>query len=66
MKVKALEGDTVDLLCFRHYGATQGVTEKVLAANPGLSNRVFLTPGQMVEMPEQVPEKRRESVQLWD
>ncbi|ECS0629983.1 tail protein X [Salmonella enterica] len=66
MKVKALEGDTVDLLCFRHYGSTQGVTEKVLAANPGLSNRVFLTPGQMVEMPEQVPEKRRESVQLWD
>ncbi|EIJ4777885.1 tail protein X [Salmonella enterica] len=66
MKVKALEGDTVDLLCFRHYGSTQGVTEKVFAANPGLSNRVFLTPGQMVEMPEQVPEKRRESVQLWD
>ncbi|EKM4226254.1 tail protein X [Salmonella enterica] len=66
MKVKALEGDTVDLLCFRHCGATQGVTEKVLAANPGLSDRVFLTPGQVVEMPEQVTEKRRESVQLWD
>lgn len=66
MKVKALEGDTVDLLCFRYYGATQGVTEKVLAANPGLSDLVFLTPGQVVEMPEQVTEKRRESVQLWD
>ncbi|EJA5049466.1 tail protein X, partial [Salmonella enterica] len=26
MKVKALQGDTVDLLCFRHYGTTQGVT----------------------------------------
>ncbi|EEI9000497.1 phage tail protein, partial [Salmonella enterica] len=25
MKVKALQGDTVDLLCFRHYGTTQGV-----------------------------------------
>ncbi|EBN5996973.1 phage tail protein, partial [Salmonella enterica subsp. enterica serovar Oranienburg] len=22
MKVKALQGDTVDLLCFRHYGTT--------------------------------------------
>lgn len=33
MKVKALQGDTVDLLCQRHYGTTQGVTEKVLAAN---------------------------------
>ena len=26
MKVKALQGDTVDLLCQRHYGITQGVT----------------------------------------
>ncbi|EEC7689704.1 tail protein X, partial [Escherichia coli] len=25
MKVKALEGDTVDSLCFRYYGTTQGV-----------------------------------------
>ncbi|HDS0509582.1 TPA: tail protein X, partial [Escherichia coli] len=22
MKVRALQGDTVDLLCFRHYGTT--------------------------------------------
>ncbi|EHQ6214578.1 tail protein X, partial [Escherichia coli] len=26
MKVMALDGDTVDLLCQRHYGTTQGVT----------------------------------------
>ncbi|EHW5490179.1 tail protein X, partial [Escherichia coli] len=24
MKVKALEGDTVDSLCFRYYGTTRG------------------------------------------
>ncbi|HFU8467441.1 tail protein X, partial [Escherichia coli] len=35
MKVRALQGDTVDLLCFRHYGTTQGVTAQVLDANPG-------------------------------
>ncbi|WP_425306625.1 tail protein X, partial [Escherichia coli] len=29
MKVRALQGDTVDLLCFRHYGTTQGVTAQV-------------------------------------
>ncbi|EIP8249617.1 TPA: tail protein X, partial [Escherichia coli] len=52
MKVKALEGDTVDSLCFRHYGTTQGVTEKVLDANPGLCQQVFLDAGQEVEMPE--------------
>ncbi|MBE4630368.1 tail protein X, partial [Escherichia coli] len=52
MKVKVLEGDTVDSLCFRYYGTTQGVTEKVLDANPGLCQQVFLDAGQEVEMPE--------------
>lgn len=56
MKVRAIQGDTVDLLCFRHYGRTQGVTEKVLEANPGLCRQVFLEAGQEVEMPE--PEKK--------
>ncbi len=64
MKVKALEGDTVDSLCFRNYGTTQGVTEKVLDANPGLCQQVFLDAGQEVEMPE--PEKKkREMIQFW-
>lgn len=66
MKVKALDGDTVDLLCNRHYGTTQGVTEQVLAANPGLSRHLFLKPGQEVELPERIREKQRETVQLWD
>ncbi|EFQ3862491.1 phage tail protein, partial [Escherichia coli] len=49
MKVMALDGDTVDLLCQRHYGTTQGVTEAVLAANPGISAVMFLHAGQEVE-----------------
>ncbi|MGM7571152.1 tail protein X, partial [Klebsiella pneumoniae] len=28
MKVRAYQGDTVDALCWRHYGRTQGVTEQ--------------------------------------
>lgn len=44
MKVKALEGDTVDSLCFRYYGTTQGVTEKGAGCQPrtlsaGISGR---------------------------
>lgn len=62
MKVKALEGDTVDSLCFRYYGTTQGVTEKVLDANPGLCQQVFLDAGQEVEMPE--PEKKKREMIL--
>jgi phage tail protein X len=52
MKVQALQGDTVDLLCQRHYGTTQGVTEIVLAANKALAGQIFLDAGQVVELPE--------------
>ncbi|EJE4748459.1 tail protein [Escherichia coli O91:H14 str. 06-3691] len=62
MKVMALDGDTVDLLCQRHYGTTQGVTEAVLAANPGISAVMFLHAGQEVELQGQT---RREMIQLW-
>ena len=62
MKVKALEGDTVDSLSVSgYYGTTQGVTEKVLDANPRtLSAGNFWTPGQEVEMPEAGEEETRE------
>ena len=65
MKVMALDGDTVDLLCQRHYGTTQGVTEAVLAANPGISAVMFLHAGQEVELPELQGQTRRELIQLW-
>lgn len=66
MRVKALQGDTVDLLCWRHYGTTQSVTENVLSANPGLSQQVYLNAGQEVELPELSPPNQRNTVQLWD
>jgi phage tail protein X len=31
------QGETVDLVCWRHYGRTREVTESVLAANPGVA-----------------------------
>ena len=62
MKVKALD-DTVDSLCFR-YWHDAGVTEKVLDANPGLCQQVFLDAGQDVEMPSR-RRKKREMIQLW-
>lgn len=65
MKVKALQGDTVDLLCKRHYGITQGVTETVIAANHSLAGKLFLDAGQEVEMPEISTTTTRETVQLW-
>ncbi|HGP3983924.1 TPA: tail protein X [Klebsiella pneumoniae] len=66
MKVKALQGDTVDLLCLRYYGTTQGVTEAVLAANKGIADQLFLTAGQVVELPEINTAATKETVQLWN
>lgn len=66
MYVKALQGDTLDQLCWRHYGTTQGVTEMVLSANPGLSKQIYLNAGQEVELPELPPPPQRATVQIWD
>lgn len=55
MKVIALQGDTLDQLCHRHYGKTKGVTEEVLTANPGLSGQVFLTQGRWLKCQTLIP-----------
>lgn len=68
MKVIAHQGDTVDAVCWRHYGRTAGVTEQVFAANPGLADFGPLIPhGTAIELPDitlQPPPRRM--VQLWD
>lgn len=60
-----MQGDTLDLLCHRYYGTTQGVTETVLAANPGIAEQIFLDAGQVVELPEVSESAQQETVQLW-
>ncbi|KGT95261.1 tail protein X [Erwinia typographi] len=67
MKVRALQYDTVDALCWRHYGRTQGVTEQVLQANPGLAGYGPVLPhGLEVELPDVAPAVTSQTVQLWD
>jgi len=67
MKVFAHQYDTVDALCWRHYGRTLGMTEIVLAANPGLADLgPFLPHGTAVELPDSVPVATAQTVQLWD
>ena len=66
--VRAQQHDTVDALCWRHYGRTAGVTEAVLEANPGLADHGPLLPqGLVVYMPEaQASAPQRQMVNLWD
>jgi phage tail protein X len=66
--VRAYQHDTVDALCWRHYGRTAGVTEEVLKANPGLADHGPTLPqGLAVTMPDAksaAPE--RQMLNLWD
>ncbi|OEY67469.1 tail protein X [Marinobacter sp. X15-166B] len=66
-ETRALQGDTVDLICYRHYGYTDGVTEVVLEANPGLAKHGPVLPmGTRVHLPEVAAQPTKTSVQLWD
>ena len=64
------DGDMVDLICFRQTGRTAGVTEAVLAANPGLAARGPVLPaGVAIVLPDfGTPEDKpveKETVRLW-
>ncbi|MFV3316456.1 tail protein X [Pseudomonas sp. NY15374] len=60
--------DTVDALCWRHYGRTAGVVEAVLDANPGLADHGAVLPaGLLITLPElQTAAPERPMVNLWD
>lgn len=65
--MRALQGDTVDAICWRQYGRTAGVTEAVLEANPGLADLGAQIPqGTLITLPEQAPQPQRQMVNLWD
>lgn len=66
--VKSVQGDTVDLICWRYYGRTAGVLEQVLSSNRGLAALGPVLPmGTMITLPDQpVQAGSKQIVQLWD
>lgn len=68
MQVRAVQGDTVDLICWRHYGRTAGIAEQVLDANPGLADLGPVLPiGTLVTLPEQpATPVQINRLKLWD
>ncbi|KLU15536.1 MULTISPECIES: tail protein X [Xenorhabdus] len=67
MQIRTQQYDTVDALCWRHYGRTHGVTEQVLEANPGLADvGVILPHGMALELPDIAPAPVTPMIQLWD
>lgn len=67
--VTSIEGDTVDLVCWRELGRTAEVVEETLERNPGLAARGAILPtGTPIELPQPAaaPEANtRDIVQLW-
>lgn len=67
MNVIASQGDTLDALCYRHYGRTEGVVEMVLTVNPGLAEWGAVLPhGTVIELPIVESSATTETVNLWD
>ena len=67
MKAYALQGDTLDAICARYYGRTEGVVETVLEANPGLSELgVILPHGTALELPDVDSAPVTETINLWE
>lgn len=67
MRVIASQGDTLDALCYRHYGRTEGVVEAVFAVNPGLAELGAVLPhGTAVELPVVESSTASETLNLWD
>ncbi|AFJ75482.1 tail protein [Stenotrophomonas phage Smp131] len=71
MRVRSLQGDTIDALCHRHLGTTTGMVERVMALNYG-NQPAWPCPahGHRGELPD-VPTPSngavmRPLVQLWD
>lgn len=67
MKTFALQGDTLDAICVRYYGRTEGVVETVLQANPGLSELgVILPHGTAIDLPDVASSPVTETINLWE
>lgn len=68
MKVRALQGETLDALCFRHRGRTHGVVEATLELNPGLADYGPILPmGLEVDIPDlQTTKPITTLINLWD
>jgi len=61
------DGDTLDWICWKHYGRQSGAVEAVLEANPGLADKgPVLSAGELIQLPDLSPASTAEVIRLWD
>ncbi|MBR0573342.1 MULTISPECIES: tail protein X [Pasteurellaceae] len=65
--VKAVQGDTLDIVVYRHLGQQQQcIVEQCLELNPKLANDIVLNEGQNVVLPAVAIKKpTKQTIQLW-
>lgn len=63
-----MQGDTIDLICWRYLGGTDGLVELVLQLNPRLADLGPVLPmGTVVTLPKRLEtQPKRQRVTLWD
>jgi phage tail protein X len=69
MQVNARQGDTLDLLCWRHLGTTAAVVEQAYDLNQGLADAgPILAEGTVITLPDPPATSTpiRATVNLWD
>jgi len=67
MNYRTKDGDTLDLICWRHYGQQSGAVEQVLEANPKLAEKgSILSAGIIITLPELTSPAVEEEISLWD
>lgn len=69
MITQALQGDTIDMIAHRHFGYSAGITEEILAINPGIARHgEFVPEGMSVKLPIKtaIETPTAKLLQLWD
>jgi phage tail protein X len=67
-RYRTKDGDALDTICYRHYGASSGYVEAVLEANRGLATHGAVLPAGITILLPDLPELKSYQVtlRLWD
>lgn len=61
------DGDTLDHICYQHYGQQSGAVEQVLAFNPGLAALGPVYPANiLINLPQLTTVVESKTLRLWD
>ncbi|BET28507.1 tail protein X [Wolbachia pipientis] len=60
------ENEMLDLICWKHYGFTDGIVEEVLLKNPGLAEYWSLPAGLKIKLPVVQKPVQKSKLKVWE